>query len=269
MTKRIHLHTHKYIYTHQLVLNWLVPRGLPPSPRLASLPGSSPYPPGIPLEGLLEAKTLGGTQGHFRRSRAVAGRDTVSVGGFRPGFHLYCLYKIKPCNVSEPRVLICKAGAERLSGRPRGPWVGGVKPPWSSGAGGGAGCKQAMKEGRSTATLLPLTEGLFSAPTALRRAPPPFHCSSFSRPLRTDQPPPLAGRAPSFSALISQPAGSFPNMSPGSNTQRGVQWATPLSWPGPRLGDWLPPLSHAPTPSLAAVGDGGQGGVAWHSADTA
>ena len=31
-TKHIHLHIYKHTYTHQLVLNWLLPRGLPPSP---------------------------------------------------------------------------------------------------------------------------------------------------------------------------------------------------------------------------------------------
>lgn len=61
----------------------------------------------------------------------------------------------------------------------------------------------------------------------------------------------------------------FSHTSPGSNTQERVQWATPLSWPGHRPGDWLPPLGHTSTLNLAAVGDGGQGSVAWHSADTA
>ena len=130
-----------------------------------------------------------------------------------------CTVCIKSSHVMPQSLRSSSAGAERPSGRPKGPWVGGVKPPWSPGVGGGGCCEPAVKDGRSTATLLPLTEGLFSAPTALRRAPPPFHYSSFSRPLRINQPPPLAGCSPSFSALISQPAGSFPNTSLGSNTR--------------------------------------------------
>ena len=78
-TKHIHLHIHKHTYTHQLVLNWLLPRGLPPSPTSPLSQAPALPPPGIPLEGLLEAKTLVGTWGHFRRSRAMAGMDAVSV----------------------------------------------------------------------------------------------------------------------------------------------------------------------------------------------
>ena len=66
--------------------------------------------------------------------------------GFRPGLHLYSLYKLKPCNVSEPQVLVCRGGeALRATQGAMGWWGKASLVFW----GGLGGLLRASREGQA------------------------------------------------------------------------------------------------------------------------